>query len=187
MEINLNKSIQPKSDQLNADDLVGGAKTITIRDIKLLDSDTQPVSIFYDGDNNKPYKPSKGMRRVLVQIWGADGSLYVGRKITLYRNDDVKFGGEDVGGIRISHVSHIKEAVRVLETVSRSKRRPITIHPIIEKAKEVFNENHPRWILGIEALKSGKTTIQKVQDSYDVSEDVLNQITELLKVDSNGE
>ena len=181
MEINLSKTIKPKTDQLNADDLIGGAMTIKIRDIKMLDSQIQPVSIFFDNDNNKPYKPSLGMRRVLVQLWGEDGSLYIGRKLTLFRDDNVKFGGEQVGGIRISHASHISEPTRVLETTAKGKRKPITIDPIIEATKETFNESHPKWNAGIEALKGGKTTLAKVKDMYIVSDEVENKIIELLK------
>jgi hypothetical protein len=113
MEIkDLSKTIKPKTDQLNADDLVGGSMTIKIRDVKIIESPVQPVSIYFDNDNNKPYKPSLGMRRVLVQLWGDDGNAYVGRKLTLFRDDNVKFGGEEVGGIRISNASHILKATR---------------------------------------------------------------------------
>ena len=182
MEIkDLSKTIKPKTDQLNADDLVGGSITIKIRDVKIIESPVQPVSIFFDGDNNKPYKPSLGMRRVLVQLWGEDGNIYVGRKLTLFRDDNVKFGGEEVGGIRISHASHILKATRVLETVSKGKRKPITIHPIIE----IFNELHPKWEAGIEALKSGKTTLDKVKSSCIISDETLVIIEELIKADSN--
>ena len=186
MEIkDLSKTIKPKTDQLNADDLVSGAMTIKIRDVKIIESPIQPVSIFFDGDNNKPYKPSLGMRRVLVQLWGDDGNAYVGRKLTLFRDDNVKFGGEEVGGIRISHASHILKDTRVLETVSKGKRKPITIEPIIEATKEIFNESHPKWKAGIEALKSGKTTLEKVKSSYIIADATLAIIEELIKSDSN--
>ena len=133
MEIkDLSKTIKPKTDQLNADDLVGGSITIKIRDVKIIESPVQPVSIFFDGDNNKPYKPSLGMRRVLVQLWGDDGNAYVGRKLTLFRDDNVKFGGEEVGGIRISHASNILKATRVLETVSKGKRNQLQLSLLLK-------------------------------------------------------
>jgi hypothetical protein len=99
--MNIGETIQPKSDQLNADDLIGGSKTIKISQIKVYDREVQPVEISYEGDEGKPYKPSLGMRRVLVQLWGEDEQVYIGRSLTLYRNDSVKFGGHEVGGIRI--------------------------------------------------------------------------------------
>lgn len=130
LEIDLGVTIIPKSDQLNADDLIAGAKTIRIREMKQTDSETQPISIYFDGDNNKPYKPSKSMRRVLVQLWGTNGLEYVGRSLTLFRDETVKWAGEAVGGIVISHASHIDGVKRVSSTVAKGKKRLITISPI---------------------------------------------------------
>ena len=99
--MNLARTITPKSDQLNADDFITGPITIKVTAIKGSSDPQQPVSIYYEGDNGKPYKPCKSMRRVLVSAWGANGLEYVGRSITLYRDDSVLFGGIAVGGIRI--------------------------------------------------------------------------------------
>jgi hypothetical protein len=129
-EINLGVTIIPKSDQLNADDLIAGAKTIKIRDVKQIDSEQQPISIYFEGDNNKPYKPSKGMRRVMVQLWGTNGLEYIGRSLTLFRDETVKFSGAEVGGIVISHASHIDEPKRIITTVSRGKKKMLTITPL---------------------------------------------------------
>ena len=137
--MDLRNTIIPKSDQVNADDLIGGPKTIKIRDVKVIDSETQPVSIYFEGDNNKPYKPSKGMRRVLVALWGTDAKAFIGRSLTLYRDDEVRFGGVEVGGIRISHASHINEPTRVLEAVSKGKRRPVTID-VLKTAKKKITD-----------------------------------------------
>lgn len=124
-------TITPKSDQLNADDLIGGqSKTIKVSKVSILAGD-QPVSLNYEGDNGKPYKPCKSMRRVLVQVWGSDGNAYVGRSMTLYRDDRVKFGGAEVGGIRISHMSGITEPVTLALTATRAQRKPYTVQPLI--------------------------------------------------------
>lgn len=164
--MDISRTIEPKSDQLNADDLIGGAKTIRIRDVKAIDSDMQPVSIFFEGDNNKPYKPSKGMRRVLVALWGANARDYIGRSLTLYRDDKVKFGGLEVGGIRISHASHIDKPVRVLETVSRAKRRPITIE-VLKMAKRKLTD-----VDGAKkAIEEGTYTFEQINESYDLTEE----------------
>ena len=66
MSIDVSKTIAPKSDQLNADDLLGGARTIKITKITKAESPEQPINIFFEGDEGKPYKPCKSMRRVLV-------------------------------------------------------------------------------------------------------------------------
>lgn len=164
--MDLRKTIEPKSDQLNADDLIGGAKTIKIRDVKAIDAESQPVSIYFDGDNNKPYKPSKGMRRVLVAIWGADAKAFIGRSLTLYRDDKVKFGGLEVGGIRISHASHIDNPVRVLETVSRGKRTPITIDVLKTAKKKITDIGKAK-----EAIEKGTYTFEQINEMYELTEE----------------
>jgi len=125
----LSKTIAPKSDQMNADDLIGCTKTITVTKVSLLAGE-QPIAINYEGDQGKPFKPCKSMRRVLVQLWGGDGNAYIGRSMTLYRDEKVKFGGADVGGIRISHLSHISEPVTLALTESKAKRRPYIVRPL---------------------------------------------------------
>lgn len=68
--MNLADTIIPKSDQLNADDLITGSLTVKVTAVKGSSEPQQPVSIHYEGDNGKPYKPCKSMRRVLVSAWG---------------------------------------------------------------------------------------------------------------------
>lgn len=134
--MNLSQTIVPKSDQLNADDLIGGPLTIKINAVKY-GSTEQPVSIYYDGDNGRPYKPSKGMRRVLVAMWGIEGADYVGRRLTLYRDPTVTFGPDTTGGIRISHASDIAAPVELALTVKRGKRKPFIVEPLpVEKAAQ---------------------------------------------------
>ena len=73
---NLRDTIIAKSDQLNADDIVGGTITITVSAVKRGDSSEQPVVIHYNGDNGRPYKPCKTMRRVLIAGWGENGTAW---------------------------------------------------------------------------------------------------------------
>jgi hypothetical protein len=128
--MNLLPTIVAKSDQLNADDLVGGPRTITVTAVKGSDSPDQPVSIHYEGDQGKPYKPCKTCRRVLVHCWGPEAKEFVGRRMTLYKDPDVMFGGIKVGGIRISHLSHIEREVAVALMVTRGKRAPYIVKPL---------------------------------------------------------
>lgn len=135
MTVDLTKTIAPKSDQLNADDLIGGPMTITVTAVKILGEADQPVGINFEGDNGKPFKPGKSMRRVLVHIWGGDGAKYVGRSMTIFCDPNVMFGGAKVGGIRISHMSHIDRDITVALTTTRAQRKPFTVKPLrTEKA-----------------------------------------------------
>ncbi len=131
----LRPTIVPKSDQLNADDLIGRTLTIKITGVSVK-MDEQPVAIHFEGDNGKPYKPGKSMRRVLVNVWGPDGNQYVGRTMTLYRDEKVQFGGLAVGGIRISHMSDIPKDITMALTVTRANKRAFTVKPLaVEAAK----------------------------------------------------
>lgn len=123
--------IVPKSDQLNADDLLAGPITITVTNVTIRPGTEQPVSIFFDGDGGKPYKCCKSMARVLVHCWGPDASAYVGRSMTLYCDPKVKWGGMAVGGIRISHISHIKDTTVMALTETKGSRKPFTVKPLV--------------------------------------------------------
>lgn len=101
--IDMKKAIEAKSNQLNADDLIGGPITVKIIGVKE-GSKEQPIVIHYQGDSGKPWLPCKTMCRVLTGAWGLDGSQYVGKHLTLYRDPDVKWAGEAVG-VEIRDVS----------------------------------------------------------------------------------
>lgn len=126
----LSQTIAPKSDQLNADDLIAGPRTIKVTRVSPMREPDQPIAIYFEGDGGKPYKPGKSMRRVLVRVWGVDGAAYAGRRMTLYRDDSVMFGGVAVGGIRISHMSDISESVTLPLTVTRATRKLFTVRPL---------------------------------------------------------
>lgn len=138
--MDITETLAPKSDQLNADDLIGRSCTVTITGVTRGDAD-QPVNVttaeFGDG---RPFKPCKSMRRVMVAAWGADASAYVGHRMTLYRDDKVRFGGQDVGGIRISHMSHIQKRITVALTVTRGKRAPFAVEPLPDNPPAITDE-----------------------------------------------
>lgn len=126
-------TITPKSDQLNADDLIAGSITVTITGWKRGGTAEQPVSLDITG-GHKPYIPCKSMRRVLIAEWGDKPRDWVGRSITLYCDPAVMFGGVRVGGIRISHMSHMENPRREhMLTTTRSKRAPFVVQRITEK------------------------------------------------------
>ena len=124
---NLSDTIVPKSDQLNADQLLGGSMTITVTEVRRGQSDDQPVLIHYAGDEGRPYKPCKTMRKVLIFAWSDDGRAWIGRAMTLYNDPEVKFGGVKVGGTRISHMSHIHSDIALSLTSTKGKKQGYTV------------------------------------------------------------
>lgn len=128
--VDLSPTTLAKSDILNADDLIGKPPmTVKITKVSSV-SGEQPISINFEGDNDKPFMPCKSMRRLLVFIWGKDGKNYVGKRMTLYRDPEVKFGGLKVGGVRISHMSDIDEERTVALTASKGKKAGYTVKPL---------------------------------------------------------
>ena len=122
--VNVGATIAPKSDQLNADDLIAGP--ITVRIVSVTHGNAEsPIRVNIEG--RMPYYPCKSMRRVLVAAWGEDGAPYAGRYMTLYRDPEVKYGGIKVGGIRISHLSDIGADMYMALTVTRGKRAEYTV------------------------------------------------------------
>ena len=125
-DIDVSHTIVPKSDQLNADDMITGAILFTIQGIKLTQDPNQPIIIGIDG-GKQPYKPCKSMRRVLIKLWGKNANNWVGRSLVLYCDPNVTFGKEKVGGIRISHMSHINGTQKMMLTTSRMRRSEFTV------------------------------------------------------------
>jgi len=162
--MNLNSTIIPKSDQLNADDLIGGPRTIKITSVEAGTAE-QPVSIHYEGDNGRPYKPGKSMRRVLVSIWGSEGGAYVGRSLTLYCDPSITFGPDTTGGIRISHASDITSVVNIPLTVKRGKRKPFAVSPLVVEAafdvRALTDVGETKAREGVECLRAWWTTLTK--------------------------
>jgi len=137
--MDMTPTLAPKSNQVNADDLIAGPRTIAITKVSAGNAE-QPVAVHFDGDNGKPWYPCKSMRRVLVAAWGIDASQYIGRRITLFRDPEVMYGGIKVGGIRISHLSDLDGPLSIALTVTRQKRAPYRVQPLAAVAAAPVTE-----------------------------------------------
>lgn len=117
--------IAPKSDQLNADDLIGGPKLIVITRVSAGNSE-QPRHIHYVGGEGRPWKPCKTMMRVLKEHWGTNG--YRGRSVLLVRDPTVSYGkNRNCGGIRIAGLSDIPADTQSMVSINRETRRALPI------------------------------------------------------------
>lgn len=149
--MDLSNTIQANSQQINADDLTGAPRTVTITSVEAGTTE-QPVFIHVAEFPGRTYRPGKSMRRVLVYAWGKEATDYIGRRLTLFNDETIRFGKDVTGGIRISHMSHIDKALTIPLTVTRGKRAPFTVAPLTTPAP---NE---RVTKAAEALK-GSTTL----------------------------
>jgi hypothetical protein len=165
----LRSTIVPKSDQLNTDQLLGGPLVITVKEVRVGSSEEQPVSIFYATDPARPYKPCKTMRKVLIHAWGPDGRQWVGKSMELYAEPSVKFGGELVGGIRISRLTDIPKEIKVSLTATKGRK---TLHEIglLELSKELTEVLEAiAAATGRESLQRAKAMAQKLRSDEDVA------------------
>lgn len=131
--MNIEDTLAPTSDQLDAIELVAGPRTFTITDVSRGSTD-QPLQISL-AEFPRVWRPSKGMRRVLAAGWGTDASKWVGRSVTLYFDPNVSFGRERTGGTRISHMSHIDKPLSVPLLVTRGKSAIFTVQPLTDAPK----------------------------------------------------
>lgn len=133
-KIDIMAAIAPKSDQLNADDLIGGPRTIRITGVKDVGGE-QRIHIHFDGDGGRPWKPSKTALRCLVAVWGDDPDQWAGLHCTIFNDETVKWAGAAVGGIRISAMEGLSKPRTLQLTTTRGKRGATTIQPLkIDKA-----------------------------------------------------
>jgi hypothetical protein len=157
--------IVPKSDQLNAEDFISGPRTFTIESVEIRSATEQPVSVFMEGEK-RVWKPCKSMSRVLVSAWGPDARKYVGRSLTLYRDPKVKWGGLEVGGIRVSHMTDIERDFSMALTETKGKRTPFMVRLLkIERAEQPkARKTADEWAADHIAFVTGATTLERLAE-----------------------
>ena len=152
MSTDMSVAVVPKSDQLNAEDLIPGPITVTIERVVIRPGE-QPVTVHIVG--RKPYKPCKTMCRILILAWGSDADLYKGRRLTLYRDPDVRWAGKAVGGIRISYMSDIREPITTMLSETKGKYAEWTVRPLVDPKPAQKPAQNLRTAIG-DALKSDR-------------------------------
>lgn len=122
---------EPRSDQWNADDFVGGPRTFTIANVKPGTAEQKYDLELVEGEG-RAWRPPLTMLRLLIAAWGDEASVWVGRRVTLYRDETVRFGPDAVGGIRVSHMSHLPDGkpFETRLTSSRGKRTKVRVEPL---------------------------------------------------------
>lgn len=145
----MSDTIIVKSDQLNYSDFLGSeTKIIKITRVDKIDG-PQSAVIHYEGENGKPYKPSKGMRVAIILCWGKFKDNWVGKSLELFGEPSVRWKGEPQGGIQIKSASHIEKEITFMLTISNKKRVPFTINRLIVSALDDLKN------AGLESAKKG--------------------------------
>ena len=167
--MDISESLAANSNQQNYDEYLAGPKTVTVEKVTKGTSE-QPVEVHLVEFPGKPFKPALTVRRLLAKVWTTDSRTWVGRRLTIYGDPDVRYGGKAVGGLRVSHVSHIDKPVDVLLTESRGKKRSHTVHPLAEPAPTTYTPSQD-WLALMASASTGdeKNAIwqQATQDGAD--------------------
>lgn len=129
--MDITDALAPTSDQLDAVELVN-PRTFTIDSgSRLGQRDGKAVAEIRLVDFPRVWRPSKGMLDVLARCWGTNAKEWVGHSLTLYNDAEVMFGKDKVGGIRISHLSHIdKPTTVVIRASGAGRKKPWTVQPL---------------------------------------------------------
>lgn len=128
LTMDMSTSIEARSDQINAADLAA-PRTYTIEKVTKGNA-TAPFDFHLVESPGKAYRPNLSMRRVIVQAWGPETSEYEGRRLTLFNEPTVVWAGAEVGGIRISHMSHLDKPLKTALAISQKKKVPYTVEPL---------------------------------------------------------
>jgi len=173
--------IVPKSDQINAEDFLAGPRTFVIGEVSISPGTEQPVSIKLEGEQ-RVWRPCKSMSRVLVSAWGPDASAYAGRAITLYRDPKVKWGGMEIGGIRVSHMSHIEREMLLQLTATKGKRAPHIVKVLEAPTQQQPEDAAAKWARAYMAKVASAPDVERM-DEYVASK--ADRLASLKDADAN--
>lgn len=128
--MDISNALIAKSDQLNASDLTGSPRVVSIVEVKQ-GSPEQPVSIVTDAFGDKrPFKPSKTVLRILAEAWGVETAKWVGQRMELFRDPKVRWAGEEVGGIRVKAITDITKPQTSVLLESKGKYAKHVVQPL---------------------------------------------------------
>lgn len=133
--MDISKALVAKSDQLNASDLTGAPIVATIAAVRQGDA-AKPVIVDLAGMDGRPWKPSKGMLRVIANGWGTESDVWVGRSVKLINNPEVIYAGEKVGGVEVVAMSHLDKPFTIPVRISQKKVKQHTVAVLAEPATE---------------------------------------------------
>ena len=167
---------KPRSDQWNADDFIPGPKTFTIANVGEGKAEGNHDIELVEGEG-RVWRPPLTVLRILEAAWGEDGDNWAGRRVTLYRDPDVRMGRDVTGGIRVSHISGIDRALTVTPQTSRGKRAAFTVQPLTEPVANPKPSTKPAPPTDAEVANAATPdALMAVWDASDKSADTKTRI-----------
>lgn len=127
--------IKKNTDQLNYEDFLGGVtRVVTIAKVEKGRKEAQ-YDIAIEGDD-RYWRPPATILKLLKLAYGDEAADWVGKCARLYGDPDVKMKGVKVGGIRVSHLSHIDGPLTASLTVTRGQTAVFTVDPLPELTRK---------------------------------------------------
>lgn len=121
--------IKKNTDQLNYEDFLGGLRrVVTIAKVEKGRKEAQ-YDIAIEGDD-RYWRPPATILKLLQLAYGDEGADWVGKSAMLYGDPEVKMKGVKVGGIRVSHLSHIDKPLIASLAVTRGQMGNFRIDPL---------------------------------------------------------
>lgn len=167
----MSKATEARSDQINYVDIGhDGLKEIKVVSAHLVDDGKGGAKsvIHYEGDNGRPYKPCKGMDRLIQSkyAWGSDSDDWIGKSILLIGNKDVIWAGSAHGGIQIKALSHIgKNGFSEFVAMNGKKRRLYKVEYLepttAEAVQDVITADDQLWI---DAVRLNPEVLETIVD-----------------------
>lgn len=163
----MSKATEARSDQVNYVDIGHeGLKEIKVTGAHLVEDGKGGFKtvINYEGGEGRPYKPSKGMDRLIQSPhgWGSNSDDWIGKTILLTGNKDVMWAGGAHGGIQIKGLSHIdKGGFSEFIALNRSKRRLYKVNYFEPSTRQPTADD----ISWSESIKAGTSKLEDIQDA----------------------
>lgn len=163
-----------KTDRFNYEHFISGPKTLKVSRLgKKVDQGKPRLLVFFEGHEDTPYWVPLGMAKCIASPdgWGESPFAdWVGRSMTLFGEPTVQYGGKELGGVRVSHLSHIEKPYTTKISIRRGVRIDYEILPLKVAASAAtaevvyypesdFAEKLPA-MLGF--IKDGKMTLAQV-------------------------
>lgn len=163
--------IEIKSDQFNYEHFLAGPKTFKVAKIgSKKDQGKKKLLIYMEGHESTPFVPCLGMIKCLssAEGWGDKLAEWVGRSITLFGDSKVMFGSKELGGVRISHISHIAADYETKITERRGVRIDYLICKLDTAPAATTAKPYPAYQFASQlekmrgSIAAGKSTADKI-------------------------
>ena len=155
---------EPRSDQWNGVDFLAGSRVFTIAGVRPGKAEQKYDIDLVEGEG-RCWRPPLTVLRLLIKAWGNDSDTWIGRRVELYRDDNVTFGKDKVGGVRLAAMSHIDRPLTIALPASRNKQDVHKVLPLPDAAPAPSLDEHLAAINVADSIDALKQAWQAAVDA----------------------